>query len=345
MVAGPGTVTADRRPRSRRRAIVRLALTAALFAAVVFAVDQLVPGAGHRLAEADPVWLVGALGLELVACSAYVLLFQTVLSRPPWLLRVRRGAQIALGELGAFAITPTGLGGPAIRLWGLRAGGMPWRTLIVRSISHGALFNVAYVAAAAVLGVGVSLHLFSGHAPVLTALAPLALVVGVCALAGAATWFARTGNSGKGSRLRHRVRSALAVVPEGIADLAVVARDPRPLLGSIGWWAGDCAVLWAAFHAVGGHPALSVLILAYMLGQLGNTLPLPGGVGGVEPLMLGIFASSGVNLGLAGAAVICYRAIALGVQGTLGAAAFVSLGSDLRQGRVAGPDSIPDTHA
>ena len=45
--------------------------------------------------------------------------------------------EIALGELGAFAITPTGIGGPALRVWGLRAGGMPWRALIVRSISHG----------------------------------------------------------------------------------------------------------------------------------------------------------------------------------------------------------------
>ena len=78
---------------------------------------------------------------------------------------------------------------------------------------------------------------------------------------------------------------------------------------------------------------MSVLILAYMLGQLGNTLPLPGGVGGVEPLMLGIFSASGVDLGLAGAAIICYRSIALGVQGTLGAISFVSLASELRRER------------
>jgi hypothetical protein len=70
-----------------------------------------------------------------------------------------------------------------------------------------------------------------------------------------------------------------------------------------------------------------------MLGQLGNTLPLPGGVGGVEPLMLGILTASGVNLGVAAAAVICYRAIALGVQGALGAVGVVSLGGDLRQER------------
>src|SRR5947208_1294063 len=207
----------DQNGRSGRRTLVRVALTVALFGVVVFAVDQLVPGARHRLARASPGWLGVAAGLELLACAGYVLLFQTVFSRAPWLIRLRRGAQIALGELGAFAITPTGLGGPAVRVWGLRAGGMPWRVLIVRSISHGAIFNLPYAAAAVVLRAG--------------------------------------------------------------------------------------------------------------------------GGGGVEPLMLGIFSASGVNLGLAAAAVICYRTIALGTQGILGSAAFVSLASDLRRERRSRPGS------
>jgi uncharacterized membrane protein YbhN (UPF0104 family) len=326
-------VISDQNPRAGRRAVVRVAFTVALFALVVFAVDQLVPGAGHRLEDASPGWLAVALGLELLACLGYVVLFQTVFSRTPWLIRVRRGMQIALGELGAFAITPTGIGGPALRVWALRSGRMPWRVLIVRSISHGAVLNIPYVVAAAFLGVAVSVQLVAGHAPVLTALAPLALVAGICTLAGAATWFARAGRSGRDSPRRQAMRSALATIPEGVADLGSLLRTPRPLLGAIAWWAGDCAALWAGFQAVGGRPALSVLILAYMLGQLGNTLPLPGGVGGVEPLMLGIFSASGVNLGLAGAAIICYRSIALGVQGTLGAGAFVSLASELREER------------
>jgi uncharacterized protein (TIRG00374 family) len=327
----------DQNAHAGRRTAVRVALTFALFAVVVFAVDQLVPGARHRLSKASPGWLAVSVGLELLACSAYVLLFQTVFSRPPWPIRLRRGTEIALGELGAFAITPTGIGGPAIRVWGLRAGGMPWRVLVVRSIVHGVIFNIPYVAAALVVGVGVSMELLPGHAPVLTALAPLALVVGTCILAGAATWFARAGRSGAEQPARRRLRSALATVPEAIADLAVLGRRPRPLIGAIGWWAGDCAALWAAFQAVGGRPALSVLILAYMLGQLGNTLPLPGGVGGVEPLMLGIFSASGVDLGLAAAAVICYRTIALGTQGVLGAAAFIGLASDLGRERRSSP--------
>jgi uncharacterized membrane protein YbhN (UPF0104 family) len=308
-------------------------LTLALFAIVLFAVDRFVPGAGHRLAHADFGWLALALGFELIACGSYAVLFQAVMSRRPWLVPVRRGIEISLGEIGGFAITPTGIGGPAIRIWALRSGGMPWRVLVVRSISHGAVFNVPYVAAAIVLGVGVSLHALPGHAPVLTALAPLGLVVLTCVLAGGATWFARSERFRDRGGTLARVRSAVATVPEGIVDLAVVARRPGSLLGAAGWWAGDCAALWAGFQAVGGRPALSVLILAYMLGQLGNTLPLPGGVGGVEPLMLGIFASSGVNLGLAGAAIICYRTIALGVQGGLGALGVVSLASGLRAER------------
>jgi uncharacterized membrane protein YbhN (UPF0104 family) len=318
---------------SARRSVVRAALTVALFVLVAFAVDRLVPGARHRLARASPGWVAVALTLELLACCAYVLLFQAVFSRAPWRIRLRRGAEIGLGEIGAFAITPTGLGGPAVRVWGLRGSGMPWRVIVVRSISHGVIFNLPYVVAAAILGVGVSLRLLPGRAPVLTALAPLALVVGTCLAAAGATWFAGRDSARDESQQRGWVRSAAATIPEGIVDFLVVVRRPGSLVGAIGWWAGDCAALWAAFQAVGGRPALSVLILAYMLGQLGNTLPLPGGVGGVEPLMLGIFSASGVALGVAAAAVICYRAIALGVQGALGAVGVVSLGRDLRQER------------
>jgi uncharacterized membrane protein YbhN (UPF0104 family) len=206
---------------------------------------------------------------------------------------------------------------------------MPWRVIVVRSIAHFGIFNLPYVAAAIVLGVGVSLQVLPGHAPVLTALAPGALVLVSLAIAGGAALLARGERPGE-ARWRTTVRSWLATVPEGVEDLLKCLRRPQSLLGALGWWVGDCAVLWASFQAVGGSPALSVLILAYMLGQLGTTLPLPGGVGGVEPLMLGILAASGVNTGVAGAAIICYRAIALGVEGALGAIAFAMLATELR---------------
>jgi uncharacterized membrane protein YbhN (UPF0104 family) len=314
--------------------------TVGLFGAVLLAVERFVPGARERLSNAAAGWLVAALALEVLACLSYAFLFHVVFSRPRWLLTARRSLEIGLGELGAFAVLPTGLGGPAVRFWALRSGEMPWRVIIVRSIAHFGVFNLPYVAAAVVLGLGVSLHFLPGHAPVLTALAPIGLVLLSVAVAGAAALMARAAHPDE-SRRHALVRSWLATIPEGLSDLVTCLRRPGPLLGAVGWWAGDCAALWAAFQAVGGAPALSVLILAYMLGQLGTTLPLPGGVGGVEPLMLGIFAASHVDVGVAGAAIICYRAIALGTQGVLGAIAFAVLVGDLRSAPA--PEPAPGT--
>jgi uncharacterized protein (TIRG00374 family) len=248
-------------------------------------------------------------------------------------LAVRRSAQVALGELGAFAILPTGIGGPVLRFWALRASGMPLRTVVVRSLSHGGVFNAPYLVAALVLGVGVSLRLLPGHAPVLTALAPVGVVLVACIIVLGAVALSRAHFLHRDGVWRTRMRLALSTVPDGIRDLGAAIRLPGALLGALGWWAGDCAALWAAFHACGGAPALTVLVLAYMLGQLGTAfVPLPGGIGGVEPVMLGILVASGVNVGLGAAAIVCYRAVSLGAQGAAGAVAFTSLTADL--GRV-----------
>ena len=42
--------------------------------------------------------------------------------------------------------------------------------------------------------------------------------------------------------------------------------------------------------------------------MLGNLLPLPGGIGGVEGGMIGAFAAFNVDAGLAVVAVLAYRA-------------------------------------
>lgn len=318
------------RSRTTRRTLLRLALGVGLLGVVVVAVDQLVPGAGRRLGDADPGWLAVALVLEVLACLSYGVLFEAVFSRAPWRLPWRRAVEIGVGELGAFAILPTGAGGPALRLWALRTLEVPWRPIIARSVAHFAVFNLPYIVAAVILGAGVSLHLLPGHAPLLTALAPSGIVLVSLALAAAAALAARAQRPGERA-WRARARYWLATIPDGLLDVGPCLRRSRTSLTALGWWTGDCAALWAAFQAVGGRPAITVLVLAYMLGQLGTTLPLPGGVGGVEPLMLGIFAASRVDLGVAGAAIVCYRVIALGSQGVLGALAFSSLATRLRR--------------
>src|SRR5262249_25681466 len=84
------------------------------------------------------------------------------------------------------------------------------------------------------------------------------------------------------------------------------AHPPRPP----GWWAFDIGVLWACFHAFGSSPPVAVIVMSYFIGMLGNTLPLPGGIGGVDGGMIGALTAFDVPVQLAVVAVLAYRGFA-----------------------------------
>jgi uncharacterized membrane protein YbhN (UPF0104 family) len=236
-----------------------------------------------------------------------------------------------VGLLGGFAIVPTGIGGPAIRFWALRRAGMPLRTIVVRTIAHAPIFNVPYVVAALALGAAALVHVGSGRAPVALAVAPAALVIVAVSATLAVLAAGRNGRPRGEARWRRLVREGIAIAPDGLRDARSLLGSSLALLGACAYWAGDCGVLWATTQGLGAGAPLQVVVLAYMLGQLGNVLPLPGGVGGVEPATVGVLTASGVALAPAAAAVLCYRAVSLGMQGAGGTIAFATLlGADRR---------------
>jgi uncharacterized protein (TIRG00374 family) len=65
--------------------------------------------------------------------------------------------------------------------------------------------------------------------------------------------------------------------------------------------------------------------MAYFLGMLGNLLPLPGGLGGVEGGMIGAFAAFGVDFNLAYVSVLTYRAISFWLPTIPGTVAYFQL--------------------
>jgi uncharacterized protein (TIRG00374 family) len=109
-----------------------------------------------------------------------------------------------------------------------------------------------------------------------------------------------------------------------------VRRREPGLAGAVAWWGFDIAVLWACFHAFGEPPSTAVLVMGYFIGMLGNLLPVPGGVGGVDGGMIAAFAGFGVGTGLAVLAVLSYRAIAFWLPTVPGAIAFVQLRRTVR---------------
>jgi uncharacterized protein (TIRG00374 family) len=97
----------------------------------------------------------------------------------------------------------------------------------------------------------------------------------------------------------------------------------------------DILVLWASFRALGSSPELTIVWMAYVIGQLGNLIPLPGGIGGVELGLVGALALYGLPALTSTAAVLIYRAIELWVPAAFGVVAFVQLRRLLREEAVA----------
>ncbi|HWI74655.1 MAG TPA: flippase-like domain-containing protein, partial [Baekduia sp.] len=131
---------------------------------------------------------------------------------------------------------------------------------------------------------------------------------------------------GSGGRWRRRLLAA----PQALADgtwftIDLVRRREVGLLGTVMWWVFDVATLWACFWAFGVHPNVPEMTMAYLLGMLGNLLPLPGGVGGVEGGMVGACAAFDMNASVALVAVLAYRAISVWLPALPGVLALATL--------------------
>jgi hypothetical protein len=107
-------------------------------------------------------------------------------------------------------------------------------------------------------------------------------------------------------------RDALALVRSG---------DPR-LLGAVAWWAFDAAVLWAMLQAPRAPPSLAVMVLAYFVGQIANSIPVPGAASGG---LVAVLLAFGVEADLALAAVLAHRSVAIWLPAPIGLVALAGL--------------------
>jgi uncharacterized membrane protein YbhN (UPF0104 family) len=135
-------------------------------------------------------------------------------------------------------------------------------------------------------------------------------------------------DSGKLGMALHFARYSLG---QGISDglLLLRQRSLGVISGSLGTMVFDLAVLGATFKAFGHFPPLGVLVLGYLIGQLGGNLPVPGGIGGVDGGLIGVFALYHQPLAITTAAVLIYHTISLWLPALLGSVAFVQLRNTL----------------
>jgi uncharacterized membrane protein YbhN (UPF0104 family) len=311
------------------RRLARRTLQIVAVLAVIGLVLLLAPGLGEvrdLLADARPEWVALAIVFEALSCVSYVLLFRPIFCQHmPW----RTSWEIGLAEQGAGSIVPaSGAGGLALGAWILREGGMSIARIARRSVAFFLIKSSVNFVAVAVLGTVVALGLAGPDLSLWLTAAPAAAAVIVIA---AVLVVPRLGpgepvpaDAGRIRRAAHGAREAL-IGGTGEAVHIVRSRNLLVIAGALGYWAFDNAVLWAAFHALGFSPPITVILLGYLIGQLGGLLPLPGGLGGIDGGLIGTLIVFGTPAAAAGAAVILYRVILFWLPLLAGAVAFISL--------------------
>jgi uncharacterized protein (TIRG00374 family) len=308
---------------------------------VVVAVVTLLPGLEGlraRLSHANPVWLVLGAGLKVLSGLGYVAIFRMVFCRR---MSWRVSYQIGMSEMGANALLPTGgAGGLALGAWALKRGGMPTAEIALRTAAFFMLTSVANVVGVVVIGVGLAVRVLPGE----TSLALTLLPAAIAAAAIVGSLLAGRSSAGLHRRLDRieaneysrrstLVLKTLVAVADGVNEAVALLREGNAWLigGILAYLVFDVMILWATFRAFGASSPLAILGMAYLIGELGGLIPVPGGIGGVDAGLVGTFVLYNVPIIAAASAVLAYRAIALWVPAILGSAAFVSLRRTLRR--------------
>jgi uncharacterized membrane protein YbhN (UPF0104 family) len=217
------------------------------------------------------------------------------------------------------------------------------------------LLYVVYAGSMLIDGIALGTGLFPGGGSFAITIVP-AIAAGILIIVAAATALlpedaerslrGHTSSSGRLSNWGAKAATVPALAASGIRTALHLTRRREPgLLGALAWWGFDICVLWAMFHAFGTPPPFTVIWMAYFVGTLGNLLPLPGGIGGVEGGMIGAFAAFGVNLDLAVLAVLSYRAISFWLPSIPGAIAYLQLRRTVARWRHEGAGRVADARS
>jgi uncharacterized protein (TIRG00374 family) len=243
---------------------------------------------------------------------------------------------IAMAELAANSLLPAGgAGGLALGVWALRQAGMPTGHIARRTVAFFIVTSAANFLALALVGIGVFVGIVAGRGSAALTLGPaLITILGILLVGFSPRLLRSLGQRGAGAdpgrwlgRARVVLRSGLGAGADGVDEAIELLRAHSfgVVVGSFAYMAFDIAALGFGFAAIGPAPAFGVLVLGYLIGQLGNLIPVPGGIGSTEGALIGTFALYGADLTQATAAVLIYRLFQLLIPAFLGAPAFVLL--------------------
>lgn len=298
-----------------RRALIALAVVV-LTVEVVLVHDQLAK-AWRSLATADLWWVLAAVVAAMASMHSFAQIQRTLLRSAG--VPVRQWRSEAAFYAGN-ALSTTLPGGPVLsatfiyrqqRLWGASPLVASWQLV---------MSGVLQVIGLALLGLGGAFLLGAGQNPLslLFSLGGfLALILLAQAVAGRPELIDGIGvrvlttvNSLRGKA----IDTGLTKWREILAQLKSVQLGRRDLGEAFGWsmfnWVADVACLLFACYAVGGHPSLAGVTVAYAAARAVGSIPLmPGGLLVVEAVLVPGLVSSGMTLAAAISAMLVYRLV------------------------------------
>ncbi|UXA18330.1 YbhN family protein [Mycobacterium sp. SMC-4] len=278
--------------------------------------DQLAK-AWRSLYTADPLWVLAAALAALASMHSFAQIQRTLLRSAG--VPVRQWRSEAAFYAGN-ALSTTLPGGPVLsatfiyrqqRLWGASPLVASWQLV---------MSGVLQIIGLALLGLGGAFLLGAGENPLSLIFSLggfLALILLAQAVAGRPELI-----DGIGARVLAWVNWArgkatdtgLAKWREILTQIKSVQLGRRDLGEAFSWslfnWVADVACLLFACYAVGGHPSLAGVTVAYAAARAVGSIPLmPGGLLVVEAVLVPGLVSSGMSLAAAISAMLVYRLI------------------------------------
>ncbi|MBL6633006.1 MAG: lysylphosphatidylglycerol synthase domain-containing protein [Actinomycetota bacterium] len=323
--------------RSALKHLLGRVITYAIFLLIIFGILKLVPRIWQDVREGDPLYVALAVPMEILSVGGYVVLFWAVYGAaarmgtahdadtPARPLSLKESMQLTTSRLALGDTLPGGgATGFAVQFWALARAGFTAAQISRTTTAFLVLSNTVMTVMIMVLGVLIGAGLVAGDLhPALTWI-PAAIAAAVVGVILGFAWKGRTfvppdpdsrpALTGRFAKLRTTLRDIGDRLPPGAYDAMRIIRRPAAIGGMVTNPGFDFVAFYLGIAAVTEPIALPVMLMAYFIGQVGSLIPLPGGIGGVQGLAIGVLVAGGMEVHSATAGVLVWTGVALGTQ-------------------------------
>jgi uncharacterized membrane protein YbhN (UPF0104 family) len=348
-------------------------ITYAIFLLIVFGIIKLVPRIWQDVTEGNPLYVALAVPMEVLSIGGYVVLFWAVYGAaarmstqgadtPARPLSLRESMQLTTSRLALGDTLPGGgATGFAVQFWALARAGFTAAQISRTTTAFLVLSNTMMTLMIVVLGVLIGTGLVAGDLHPALTWVPAAIAALVVAVILGFAWKgrrfvppdpdSRPALTGRFAKLRTTLRDIGDRLPPGAYDAMRIIRRPAAIGGMVTNPGFDFVAFYLGIAAVTEPIALPVMLLAYFIGQVGSLIPLPGGIGGVQGLAIGVLVAGGMEAHSATAGVLVWTGVALGTQIVWGMWQYWGLRKSIKRwqaedpagGPTDGPTTVPGT--